>query len=114
MSDYPNDARDAVELEQSKRAAMTDSRAGLRDIPRFLPGEEEAIRAVVALGAQYGYGNLISRLSDAWSGHLQKKGMDKRTADHVGRHICAWCDVDSRTGKKVKRLKPKKQRGKKP
>jgi len=32
----------------------------------MFPGEEEAIRTVRALGAQYGYGNLIERLKESW------------------------------------------------
>lgn len=68
----------------------------------LFPGEAEAIAIVKALGSQYGYGNLISHLRDAWSTDLQEKyGMDKTMADRGAGHICAWCDIDSRTGQKA-------------
>ena len=39
----------------------------------LFPGEEEAIREVLAAGEQYGYGNLISRLKRAWAEKLVKE-----------------------------------------
>jgi hypothetical protein len=66
----------------------------------LLPGENEAIEKVKALGEQYGYGNLMHHLSNAWSEKLQAQGIGKNAADMAARHICAWCGVDSRTGKK--------------
>lgn len=74
-----------------------------RDHIRYFPGELDAIEAVKALGAAYGYGNLIFHLKQAWSEHLQAEGISKQAADYGGRLICVWCDVDERTGKKVKR-----------
>jgi hypothetical protein len=74
-------------------------------IPVLFPGEAEAIATVKALGAQYGYGNLISHLQQAWSDHLVAQGIDRQAADYGGRIICAWCDTDSRTGQKVERAK---------
>ena len=77
-------------------------------VPRYFPGEQEAVATVKALGAQYGYGNLISHLKQAWSERMQSEwGFDKRAADYQGGLICAWCDTDTRTGKKVKRAKVK-------
>lgn len=67
---------------------------------RYFQGEREAIAAVVALADQYGYGNLIARLSDAWSAKLQRnEGLSKNSADLAARHVCVWCGIDSRTGK---------------
>lgn len=71
-------------------------------VPTYLYGEREAIEQVIRLAEMYGYGNLISELKTAWSEHLQSDGMDKECADMAGGHICVWCKVDSRTGKKVK------------
>lgn len=76
-------------------------------IPRWFPGEENAVATVKALGAEYGYGNLIHHLKDAWSERLQKSGLPKKTADVAAGHICVWCYVDSRTGKKVPKRTPK-------
>lgn len=75
------------------------------DVIRYFPGELEAIAAVRALGASYGYGNLISHLKQAWSERLQSQGISKQAADYGGRLICVWCHTDERTGKKVKRGK---------
>ena len=78
---------------------------------RYFPGELEAIETVERLGAIYGYGNLIARLSDAWSEHMQTKyKFPKGAADLAGRHICVWCYTDSRTGKVRHDLKPKPKR----
>lgn len=41
--------------------------------PRMFPGEVEAIRTVVELGARYGYGNLIGHLQTAWARDLVEK-----------------------------------------
>jgi hypothetical protein len=71
--------------------------------PRYLPGEEAAIHEVLAHGHTYGFGNLLSHLKAEWSRMMQERyGFDRDTADRAGRFICAWCDVDERTGKKVK------------
>jgi hypothetical protein len=65
-------------------------------------GEAEAIRTVYELGAKYGYGNLIFRLRDAWSASLRiKYGISKEAADRDAGHVCPWCEIDSRTGKKA-------------
>jgi hypothetical protein len=69
-------------------------------VPRFLPGEAEAIETVKQLGAEHGYGNLISHLKDAWSEKLQAQGISKNGADTAAGHICAWCHMDRRTGEK--------------
>lgn len=64
--------------------------------------EEEAIILVRALGEDFGYGNMIMRLKDAWSKKLQRKyGMSEYVADGGAWHRCAWCRVDFRTGEKV-------------
>jgi hypothetical protein len=68
----------------------------------LFPGEKEAIETVKRLGEEYGYGNLIYHLSEAWSQKLQAQGMSRQGADFAARHICVWCKTDSRTGKKVK------------
>lgn len=39
----------------------------------MFPGEKEAIDAVLRAGEQYGYGNMISRLQDAWGRMLREK-----------------------------------------
>lgn len=72
---------------------------------RYFPGEKEAIETVKRLGAQYGYGNLISHLKDAWSESLQggSYNIGKTSADLAAGHICVWCLTDSRTGKKIKK-----------
>jgi hypothetical protein len=77
---------------------------------RYFPGELDAIETVKALGAAYGYGNLIGQLQQAWSDHLVAQGIDRQAADYGGRIICAWCDTDSRTGKKVKNPSRRKSR----
>lgn len=68
--------------------------------PQLLPGEEDAIRAVQSLGKKYGYGNLISRLKEAWREDLIGFGLGEPAADYGSQTVCAWCDVDSRTGNK--------------
>ena len=73
-------------------------------IPRYFPGEQEAIREVLAHGHAYGFGNMIARLRDEWSRTLQtKEGFPVHSADMAAGHICVWCNVDSRTGKKAKK-----------
>lgn len=37
------------------------------------PGEEEAIQRAIAVGAEWGYGNLICRLQEAWGKMLHEK-----------------------------------------
>lgn len=66
-----------------------------------LPGERAAIEVVIQMGEQFGYGNMIHRLSDAWSKKLQESGLPRLTADLASGHICVWCNIDKRTGKKV-------------
>ncbi len=69
---------------------------------RMFPGEAEAIEEMCDYGSQYGYGNLISRLKDAWATMIREKyDFDSRSADLASGHICIWCGVDSRTGEKV-------------
>jgi len=63
--------------------------------------EHEAVDAVVKLGETWGFGNLISRLRDAWSAKLVASGMPQKTADMGAGHICVWCKTDWRTGKKA-------------
>lgn len=64
----------------------------------------EAVAMVTAMGRIYGFGNLISRLKDAWSQEMQDKwGMKKHQADCAATHVCPWCNTDSRTGKKARR-----------
>jgi hypothetical protein len=71
----------------------------------YFPGELDAIKVAKQIGAFYGYGNIIDHLKDAWSERLQQDGMSKDAADAGALHICPWCNVDWRTGKKVKRGK---------
>lgn len=67
------------------------------------PGEEEAIKQVVKFGSQFGYGNLIHHLQEAWSKSLQEKyGFNAEQGNRASGRICPWCNVDSATGKKVK------------
>jgi hypothetical protein len=72
------------------------------DIPRYLSGEEDAIKRVVNAGDIYGYGNMIYHLQRAWSKHIQDGGVDIQTADTAAGIICVWCHVDSRNGRKIK------------
>lgn len=68
----------------------------------MFPGERQAIHEIKRLGAAYGYGNLIRHLKDAWSDMLvEKSGLDRETADQAAGHICVWCKVDHRTGKRA-------------
>ena len=39
----------------------------------LFPGEKEAIDTVLRAGAQYGYGNMISHLREAWRDHLMSE-----------------------------------------
>lgn len=51
-------------------------------IPRFFPGEQDAIARVLKAGEEFGYGNMIQQLSLAWSKMLQEKwGLSKEAAD---------------------------------
>lgn len=69
---------------------------------KFMPGEASAIQHVRWLGSQFGYGNLILHLRDAWSEFLKRDpGFDQLAADRGAGHICPWCDIDSRTGLKA-------------
>lgn len=75
----------------------------------LFPGEAKAIATVCKLGEQYGYGNLIYHLREAWSLMLQRKyGFFPEDGDLAAGHVCVWCRTDSRTGKKVKNQSPKK------
>ena len=76
----------------------------------LFPGEAGAIATACALGEQYGYGNLIFHLRNAWSETLQREyPLDADASDRGAGHICPWCEVDSRTGKKAKKTRsPKK------
>jgi hypothetical protein len=56
----------------------------------FFPGEEQAIRMVIAAGECYGYGNMIAHLSTAWAKHLMKEyGLPREVA------------IDAATGRSV-------------
>ncbi len=55
---------------------------------KISPGEQKAIKTVVALGEVYGYGNLISHLSTAWAKMLISK--HKMTEDQA--RDAAGCD----------------------
>ncbi len=47
----------------------------------IFPGEVEAIKAVLAHGEQFGYGNLISHLQTAWARKLiDEYGMSEQSA----------------------------------
>lgn len=70
--------------------------------PVMLPGESEAIEHVVQAGKEYGYGNMIARLQEAWCRELEAKGIAPILAAKHAHIICVWCNVDSRTGKRVK------------
>lgn len=78
--------------------------------PVMFPGEQAAIDTVKALGARYGYGNMISHLQQAWSESLQAQGIEREAADYGATIICAWCDTDKRTGRKVRGKKARKER----
>lgn len=70
-----------------------------------LLNEDEVIKLVKTLGSVYGYGNLINHLKDAWSTSLMKDfNFDQISADLAGGHICPWCFIDERSGKKVEEL----------
>lgn len=48
----------------------------------LFPGESEAIKQTLAWGAQYGYGNLIDHLRQAWKRRLMEKwGFDEASAE---------------------------------
>lgn len=73
-------------------------------------GETEDLEAAAQIGKKWGYGNVIHWLKDAWSQELQtdpRWKFDKATADMAAHHVCAWCKVDGRTGKKVKSRGPR-------
>ena len=76
----------------------------MRNLPIKFPGEDEAIAIVKRMGAEYGYGNLIGHLKDAWSESHQRAGVSKQTANAAAGHICVWCYTDTRTGCKVEDL----------
>lgn len=65
--------------------------------------EQKALKQAIEIGLTWGFGNVIDVLKDAWSEELQRKyGWSKEFADEGALHICPWCNVDSRTGKKRK------------
>lgn len=88
-------------MEMERRLVMKTDETTI-ELPVMFPGEAEAIEIVKRLGAEYGYGNLISHLKDAWSESHQAQGISKQTADTAAGHICVWCGIDRRTGKKPK------------
>jgi hypothetical protein len=68
----------------------------------MFPGEQEAIDTVTRLGAEYGYGNLISHLRAAWAKTLRERyGMTHEQADRGALVICPYCSTDHRTGQKL-------------
>jgi len=63
---------------------------------------QEAIAIVTKIGDQYGYGDMIFNLKNAWAAMLLKtEGFDQLLADNSVGHICPWCDTDGRTGQKA-------------
>ena len=44
----------------------------MTSVPQLFPGERSAVETVIALGEQYGYGNLIGHLKRAWALRLMK------------------------------------------
>ncbi len=47
--------------------------------------EQDAIKTVVRLGEQFGFGNLMSHLSSAWAAKLVEDGMEEASAiAHTG------------------------------
>ena len=42
--------------------------------------EQQAIRTVLALGEQFGYGNLIAHLNTAWARRLMRSGVSEKVA----------------------------------
>jgi len=67
-------------------------------------GEEEDLSRAVEIAERWGYGNLIDKLQTAWSKKLQSDPRwphPEHLADMEAGHICVWCKVDRRTGKKV-------------
>lgn len=43
-------------------------------VTQYMPGEEAAIRQVIALAKQHGYGNLMMRLHEAWNAEFAARG----------------------------------------
>jgi hypothetical protein len=81
-----------------------------RNESMMYPGEQEAIETVKRLGAEFGYGNLISHLQREWSErHQARDGVSQHTADTAAGIICVWCGIDSRTGKKAKKQVAKRR-----
>ena len=72
-------------------------------MPKYFRGEKEDINTVVGLGEKWGYGNLIYHLQKAWSDKLRLDGIDRYGADMASGLICAWCNIDHRTGKKARK-----------
>lgn len=72
------------------------------DIGRFA-GEQDDLDKAIAIGERWGFGNVIDVLKTAWSERLQDTGLPKDAADAGAHHVCAWCRVDFRTGKKTKK-----------
>jgi hypothetical protein len=89
---YHRDRLKEMCMEKANAASMIGKR---------FPGEEDAIKQVIAYGEQYGYGNLINELRKAWYAMLKEKyQFDDDTAAGAVGFICVWCGVDKRTGKK--------------
>lgn len=79
--------KDSKEIAQTNPASGASTRYNFG----FFPGEEAAIQRVLACGAQYGYGNMITHLKKAWSEKLQAQGIDKFGADMAAGIICVYC-----------------------
>jgi hypothetical protein len=76
--------------EQAVALNIQESTKPNRDAGRLFPGEKEAIDAVLQAGAAFGYGNMISRLREAWRDMLMEKwGFSQKDAE-----IAAWYPQD--------------------
>lgn len=66
---------------------------------KWLPGEKRDVERVITLADKWGYGNLISRLQEAWSDkQVSEESMPRHIADRSSGIVCVWCGTDSRTG----------------
>lgn len=61
------------------------------------PGEDRAIAQVLVYGDRYGYGNLISRLQEAWEERLLKSGLNKEAAKLGSWQLDAWSEMVKRS-----------------
>jgi hypothetical protein len=58
---------------------------------------------VLAFCEDHGHGRMIQIIQEDWSKKLQQEwAMAKPAADAAAGMVCAWCNIDHRTGKKVK------------